>query len=65
MIATKPERLEEQATIVAQAAGLSRDRLIKWIFAYAGLSAAWHLEDGSSPDIAIAVTHIAGSMLKP
>lgn len=58
-IATKPGRLEHQATIVAEAAGLDRTRLLQWILAYAGLSAAWHLEDKSDPEIAIAVAEIA------
>ena len=64
-IATKPGRLSQQASIVAKAAGLDRTRLIQWIFAYAGLSAAWHIEDGSSPDIAIGVAKVAWSLLYP
>ena len=62
-IATKPGRLEQQATIVAEAAGLDRTRLMKWILAYAGLSAAWYLEDGSNPEIPLAVAKIALSAL--
>ena len=62
-IATKPGRLEQQATIVAEAAGLDRSRLIKWILAYAGLSAAWHIEDGGDPELAITVANIALSAL--
>ena len=40
-IATAPGRLARQSSIVAEAAGLERTRLLKWILAYAGLSAAW------------------------
>ena len=62
-LATKPDRLEQQATIVAEGAGLDRTRLMKWIFAYAGLSAAWHLEDGSSPELALLVAELASGSL--
>jgi streptomycin 6-kinase len=58
-VATRPGRLARQATIVAEAAGLERGRLMKWIFAYAGLSAAWSLDDGDSPDLALAVAGYA------
>ena len=58
-IALKQGRLQHQVTIVAKEARLDRMRLLKWILAYAGLSAAWHLEDGSDPELAIAVAEIA------
>jgi streptomycin 6-kinase len=45
-IATAPGRLARQVDVVAEAAGLERRRLLKWIMAYAGLSAAWFLGDG-------------------
>jgi streptomycin 6-kinase len=38
--ATAPGRLARQATIVAEAARLDRRRLLRWILAWAGLSAA-------------------------
>lgn len=57
-IATKPGRLEQQFTLVSDIAGLDRSRLMQWIFAYAGLSAAWHLEDGSDPQLAIDIAKI-------
>jgi streptomycin 6-kinase len=41
--AAAPGRLAKQATAVAQAAHLDRHRLLKWILAYAGLSASWSL----------------------
>ncbi|QBY08762.1 3'-kinase [Deinococcus metallilatus] len=44
--ATQPGRLARQSHVVAEAAGLERERLLRWILAYAGLSAAWWLEDG-------------------
>lgn len=54
--ATAPGRLERQVHVVADAAGLNRTRLLKWIVAWAGLSAAWHIsEGGESPDTALEV----------
>jgi streptomycin 6-kinase len=60
-IATRPGRLARQATVVAEAAGLDRDRLLRWILAYSGLSAAWSLEDGQDPALALAVAGIAAA----
>jgi streptomycin 6-kinase len=46
VIALAPGRLARQVDVVAEAAGLERLRLLKWIMAYAGLSAAWFIGDG-------------------
>jgi streptomycin 6-kinase len=62
-IATAPGRLARQASVVAEAVGLDRVRLLKWILAYAGLSAAWTLEDGQQPELALAVAELAASEL--
>jgi streptomycin 6-kinase len=62
-IATAPGRLARQAGVVAEAAGLDRVRLLKWILAYAGLSAAWMLEDGHRPDLELTVAELAASEL--
>ncbi len=62
-IATAPGRLVRQATVVAAAAGLERARLLKWVLAYAGLSAAWTLGDGEQPELALAVAELAASEL--
>lgn len=43
--AITPGRLARQSHIAAQEAGLERERLLRWIAAYSGLSAAWFLED--------------------
>ncbi|CAM2952593.1 Aminoglycoside/hydroxyurea antibiotic resistance kinase [Legionella steigerwaltii] len=63
-IAARPGRLARQATVVAEAAGLERSRLMKWILAYAGLSAAWSLEDGDSPDLALFIANVAKTELE-
>lgn len=62
-VATAPGRLARQADVVAAAAGLERARLLQWILAYAGLSAAWSLEDGDDPALALAVSEIAAGEL--
>src|SRR5262245_53338193 len=54
-IAAARGRLARQASVVAAVAGLDRARLLKWILAYAGLSAAWMIEDGQQPEQALAV----------
>lgn len=62
-MAAAPGRLARQAHVVAAAAGLERGRLLTWILAYAGLSAAWSLEDGNVPGIALAVAEVAAAEL--
>ncbi len=61
--ATVPGRLAHQADVVAEAAGLERTRLLQWILAWAGLSAVWHLDDGTSPETAFAVARLAEAEL--
>lgn len=43
--ATDPLRFERQVEVIAEAAGLEQRRLLQWVLAFAGLSAAWFLED--------------------
>ncbi len=61
--AAAPGRLARQAAVVAAAAGLERARLLRWVLAYAGLSAAWTLSDDEHPEIALAVAEIAAAAL--
>lgn len=61
--ATAPGRLARRIEVVADAAGLERQRLLRWILAWAGLSAAWHLADGASPETALVVGEIAVAQL--
>lgn len=62
-IATAPGRLARQADVVAEAAGVPRGRLLKWILAYAGLSVSWSMEDGDDPGVALTVAEIAAAEL--
>jgi streptomycin 6-kinase len=48
---------------VVEAAGLERTRLLRWILAWTGLSAAWFLEDGASPAIDLHVAALAAAEL--
>jgi streptomycin 6-kinase len=61
--ATTPGRLPRQIRVVADAAGLERNRLLEWVLAWAGLSAAFLLEDGRPPHSALRVAEIAAAEL--
>lgn len=61
--ATRPGRLDRQAHLISAEAGLDYHRLLQWILAYAGLSASWHLEEGSNPDLAIKIAELSSSLL--
>jgi streptomycin 6-kinase len=64
-VALAPGRFSRQATVVADAAGLDRERLLKWTLAFTGLSAAWILGDGDQPDLDLAVAELAAAELGP
>jgi streptomycin 6-kinase len=58
-VALAPGRFERQVALVAEAAGLERQRLLDWILALCGLSAAWRIADGETPDLDLAVAALA------
>lgn len=58
-VAIRPGRLARRADTVADAAGLDRDHLLRWVLALCGLSACWRLEDGADPTEDLAVAEIA------
>ncbi|MFM9379529.1 aminoglycoside phosphotransferase family protein [Pseudomonas sp. UV AK001] len=43
--AADPERFQRQVDVICETAGLVRKRLLQWVLAFAGLSAAWFMED--------------------
>jgi streptomycin 6-kinase len=45
-VATEPGRFARRLEVVSEAAGLERQRLLRWILAWTGLPAAWFLGDG-------------------
>jgi streptomycin 6-kinase len=57
--ATIPGRFARRVEVIATEAQLDRTRLLKWILAWSGLSAAWSMDDGTSPDTALAVAELA------
>ena len=61
--AAAPGRVARRADSVAEAAGLDRRRLLSWVLAYSGLSAAWMLSDGEAPDHALTIAFQAAAEL--
>lgn len=64
-VATAPGRLARQVAIVAKAARMERGRLLRWIVAWAGLSASWLIEDGEDEHVepTLRVAEIAAAEL--
>jgi streptomycin 6-kinase len=63
-VALRPGRFSRQVAVVADAGGLDRARLLKWTLAFTGLSAAWILGDGDTPELDLAVAELAAAELK-
>ncbi|ENG6105610.1 phosphotransferase [Serratia liquefaciens] len=62
-IATDPDIFQRRVVQICQLAGLERQRLLQWILAWAGLSAAWFMEDGEAADIDLRVAEQAALAL--
>lgn len=58
-VALAPGRLAHQARLVAEFAELDHERLLRWIVAWAGLSAVWYQQDGMVPRTPLAVARLA------
>jgi streptomycin 6-kinase len=58
-VAGSPERLSRQVRLIAGWARIEVQRLLRWIIAWAALSASWMLEDGIDPVLPITVGEIA------
>lgn len=70
--AADPARFARQLDVIVAASGLPRERLLQWVVAFAGLSAAWFDEDGETEererDFAVAdlaATHLAPGRRTP
>jgi streptomycin 6-kinase len=61
--ALAPGRFDRQVHLLADAAGLDRQRLLKWTLTFAGLSASWHLADGEPADLDLAIAGFAAAAL--
>ena len=62
-IACDPQRFAARVAAVSAWAQLDRKRLLQWILAWAGLSAAWHAEDGTPAEVALQVAALAAAAL--
>lgn len=49
-VAVSPGRLERQVEVISAAADLDRDRLLRWVVAWTGLSYVWHTSEDTGPD---------------
>lgn len=61
--ATAPDRFARRLEVVTTTAGMERERLLQWILAWAGLSAAWFIGDGTSPTTVLKVAELAAAEL--
>ena len=59
--ALAPGRFDRQVAVLADATSLDRRRLLQWTLAFAGLSAAWHLVDGTAADLDLTVVALAAA----
>jgi streptomycin 6-kinase len=62
-VGVEPGRFLRRLEIVASAAQLERRRLLQWILAWTGLSAAWYLSDGDPAEIDFQVAALAAAEL--
>lgn len=62
--AMPPGRLARRAAVIAAEAGLEHRRLLQWVLAYSGLSAAWLLADGTTPKLPLSIAVEAAAELQ-
>jgi streptomycin 6-kinase len=62
--ALRPGWFERRVERVARNAGLDRRRLLQWVLAWSGLSAAWILETGETPRLDTEIGKLAAEALK-
>lgn len=61
--ALTPGRMARRVRIVAAETGLEPTRILQWVLAYAGLGAAWSLEDGKVPEPGLRIVESAAAEL--
>ena len=62
-MATVPGRFSRQLRVVAEAAHLERERLLAWVVAWTGLSAAFLVDDGLPANGALTIAELAAAEL--
>ncbi|MCS2154364.1 APH(6) family putative aminoglycoside O-phosphotransferase [Scandinavium goeteborgense] len=63
-VATVTETFKQRLSIVTRMADLDRERLLKWIIAWCGLSTAWSLESNETVSTTIKVAELAMTELE-
>jgi streptomycin 6-kinase len=58
-----PERFARQVAVITEAGRIDRALLLGWTLAYAGLSAAWILDDGDDASLPLGVAELAAAAL--
>jgi streptomycin 6-kinase len=61
--ATSPKNFARRLDVIGEAAGLDRTRLLQWILAWSGLSAAWSFDERTPPDTCLRVADLAAEQL--
>jgi streptomycin 6-kinase len=61
--ALAPGRFERRVEIICSEAGLETRRQLRWVLAYAGLSAAWTLDGGGNATPALRIAESAAGLL--
>jgi streptomycin 6-kinase len=62
-VAILPARFSRRLDIAVERSGLERRRLLQWIVAWTGLSAAWWIGDGGNPEIDFRIAELANAEL--
>ncbi len=62
-VATEPGRFARRLAIVLEMSGLERERLLRWVLAWTGLSAAWYLGDGDPAATDLRIAELAAAEL--
>ncbi len=63
-VAIVPGRFERRLDIIVEESGLDRRRLLQWVVAWCGLSAAWFLGDGDDAAIDLNIAAQAQALLE-
>ena len=62
-VATTPGCFERRLELVCEASGIERHVLLRWIFAWTGLSAVWYLDDGDPAAVDLFIAERAAAAL--
>ncbi|HYI33273.1 MAG TPA: aminoglycoside phosphotransferase family protein [Glaciibacter sp.] len=62
-VALRPGRLSRQVRVIADAAGLAADRILRWTVAWCGLSATWLALDNQPPGHTLQIGRAAERLL--